>query len=199
MYSPNPDETIEIQSVQSCLQLALEKLVEKFTGGLLCLTAFDLLSNRLDAKVDLATVWEENIIPLKIVSFILELKCRDKSQNFPIFIDTEQVKQTLLRAAYAAVESRVTGPKRSRHDLLDVLRSMAIETATDRPCQESLLACIKFTESGPKANISPDIRTSSRQSVKAETGQTPDSPVSESRTFNLQWTLSGYDEDDRNS
>ncbi|CRG91090.1 hypothetical protein PISL3812_08138 [Talaromyces islandicus] len=177
--------------------IALEPLVEKFTGGLLCLTAFDLLSNRFNAKVDLAAVWEENIIPLKIVSFILELKCRDGGQDFPIFYDAEKVKHSLLRAAYNVVESRVTGPKRSRHDLLDVLRSMATETALDRCGLELLQACIEFTEFGPK--ISPGMRTGSRQSLNVETSPTSDSPVSESRTFNFQWTFSGYDDDNRNS
>jgi hypothetical protein len=113
-----------LQFVKYCLQKVLPEICQPFIGPLENLAVFDSLNFHLDLGLNLSSAWEETLIPPKIVSFVLSVGCPPRPSS-PTFQRQGSITQTLSSLAYTAVETRVTGPKGSRDDLMGILESMS--------------------------------------------------------------------------
>jgi len=137
--------------VKDCLQKLLPQICQPFIGPLENLAVLDSLNSHLDLGLNLSSAWEENLIPPKLVSFVLSVGCppRTSSQNVQ---GQGSITQTLSNLAYTTVETRITGPKGSRDDLIGILESMgdiSRSTQGSEQIYRMLRRCIDVVQSCP--------------------------------------------------
>jgi hypothetical protein len=112
----------------------------------------DLLNSHLDFGLNLFSAWEENLIPPKLVSFVLSVGCPPRaSPSIPQ--GQGSISQTLSYLAYTAIKTHITGPKGSRDDLIRSLESMGDISHSTQDSEQviygMLRRCINIVQSGP--------------------------------------------------